>query len=245
MNLYLFISAFIAEIAGTVSGFGSSSIFLPFANQFFDYKTALILVAIYHIFGNTTRLSLTYQHLDKRIFLLFGIPSILATFLGASLVDTIDSDILKIILAIVLMLFASYSLWDPRFHITPTPWIGRIGGAISGFTAWLIGTGWVLRGAFMTLFNLKKEQYIATIASIALIVDVTRIPLYLEWWFLDSQYYILIPILFCIAFLGSYIGKIIVRKIQTELLKKVILMSIILMSIYLGYQGGAEFFVKV
>lgn len=237
MNPLFYLSAFVAELAGTISGFGSSSIFLPFANQFFDYKTALILVAIYHIFGNTTRLSLTYHHFDKRIFVLFGIPSIIATILGASLVDQINTNILKIILAIVLVLFASYSLWNPRFQITPTPWIGRIGGALSGFTAGLIGTGGVLRGAFMTLFNLKKEQYIATIAAIALLVDITRIPLYLSQWFLRSEYYILIPILFCIAFLGSYIGKIIVTKIQTELLKKIILIAIIFMSLYLGYQG--------
>lgn len=240
MNPLFYLSAFVAELAGTISGFGSSSIFLPFANQFFEYKTALILVAIYHIFGNTTRLSLTYHHFDKRIFILFGIPSIIATILGASLVDQINTNLLKIILAIVLILFTSYSLWNPRFQITPTPWIGRIGGALSGFTAGLIGTGGVLRGAFMTLFNLKKEQYIATIASIALLVDFTRIPLYLNQWFLSREYYILIPILFCIAFIGSYIGKIIVQKIQTELLKKIILIAIILMSLYLGYQGVIE-----
>ncbi len=144
------------------------------------------------------------------------------------------------ILAVALILFASYSLWNPRIQITPTPWMGRIGGALSGFTAGLIGTGGVLRGAFMTLFNLKKEQYIATIASIALLVDFTRIPLYLNQWFLSREYYILIPILFCIAFIGSYIGKIIVQKIQTELLKKIILIAIILMSLYLGYQGVIE-----
>lgn len=236
MDISLLVSALIAEIAGTISGFGSSSILLPFSNQFFDYKTALIIVAIYHIFGNTTRLSLTYHHFDTRIFLLFGIPSVMTTVLGASLVNQIDTNILKIILAIILILFAIYSLWNPRFHITPTPWIGRIGGALSGFTAGLIGTGGVLRGAFMTLFNLKKEQYIATIAAIALLVDVTRIPLYLKQGFLDHEYYVLIPVLFCIAFIGSYIGKIIVQKVQTNILKKIILVGIIVMSLYLGYQ---------
>lgn len=134
-NLPLYISALIAEIAGTISGFGSSSIFLPFANQFFDYKTALILVAIYHIFGNTTRFSLTYQYWDRRIFILFGVPSVLATLLGALLINEINPNILKIILSIILILFAGYSLWNPRFQIIPTPWIGRFGGAISGFTA--------------------------------------------------------------------------------------------------------------
>lgn len=71
MELSFLFSALIAEIAGTISGFGSSSILLPVAHQFFDYKNAIIIVAIYHIFGNMSRLSLTYQHWDKRIFFLF------------------------------------------------------------------------------------------------------------------------------------------------------------------------------
>jgi uncharacterized membrane protein YfcA len=120
-NLALYISALIAEIAGTISGFGSSSILLPIAHQFFDYQNALILVAIYHIFGNTSRLALTYQHWDKRIFLLFGIPSVIATVIGVSLVEKVNPDILKIILAIVLSIFAIYSLWKPEFKIAPTP----------------------------------------------------------------------------------------------------------------------------
>jgi uncharacterized membrane protein YfcA len=78
-NLALYISALIAEITGTISGFGSSSILLPIAHQFFDYQNTIMLVAIYHIFGNTSRLTLTYQHWDKRIFFLFGIPSFIAT----------------------------------------------------------------------------------------------------------------------------------------------------------------------
>jgi uncharacterized protein len=97
-DLLLFLWAFIAEIAGTISSFGSSSIFLPIAHQFFRYETALILVAIYHIFGNTARLSMFYKHWNARIFLIFGIPSIFATILWASLVGLINPHILKIVL---------------------------------------------------------------------------------------------------------------------------------------------------
>ena len=145
MEIFLLISALIAEIAGTISGFGSSSILLPMVHQFFDYQNAIILVAIYHIFGNTSRLSLTYRHWDKRIFFLFGIPSVIATLIGASLVGQVNPEVLKVILAIVLILFALYSLWKPEFKVTPTPLLGRVGGALSGFTAGLIGTGGVLR----------------------------------------------------------------------------------------------------
>jgi uncharacterized membrane protein YfcA len=50
--LILSVRAFVAEIIGTIAGFGSSTIFLPLALFFVDFKTAIVLVAIFHLFGN-------------------------------------------------------------------------------------------------------------------------------------------------------------------------------------------------
>ena len=236
IDFLFLLSALFSEIAGTISWFGSSSILLPIAHQFFDYKNAIILIAIYHIFWNTSRLVLTYKHLDKKIFLLFGLPSVIATILGASLVESIDPNYLKLALGILLSIFALYLLWEPQFHIEPTPLFGRVGWFLSWFTAGIIWTGGVLRWAFMTLFGLSKERYIATIASIAILVDVTRIPIYFWQGFLAGEYLIYIPLLLFIAFIGSFIGRMIVKRLSSQLLRKIILITIILMGIHLWLQ---------
>lgn len=232
----IFLAALISEIAGTIAWFGSSSIFLPIVNQFFDFKTALLLVAIYHIFWNLTRFFLFHKHFDKKIFFLFWVPSIIFTVLWASLSNQINSNILKIILWIVLSLYASYSLFWRPLVLKPNRFVWIVGWGLSWFSAWLIWTWWVLRWAFMTLFWLSKESYIATIACVALLVDITRIPIYFWNWFLHSQYFYLIPILFLIAFIGSNIWKFLVQKIETTILRKLILSSIIFMSFLLAYQ---------
>jgi uncharacterized protein len=73
--LLFFISALIAEIMGTMAGFGSSTIFLPLALLFVgDFKTAIILVAIFHLFGNLSRIIFFRQGFDRRIILQFGMP---------------------------------------------------------------------------------------------------------------------------------------------------------------------------
>lgn len=51
-EILLFLSAFVAEIIGTMAGFGSSTILLPLALFFVDFKIAIVLVAIFHLFGN-------------------------------------------------------------------------------------------------------------------------------------------------------------------------------------------------
>ena len=59
----------IAEIIGTMAGFGSSTIFLSIVLLFVDFKTAIVLVAIFHLFGNLSRTIFFRQGLDKRIIL--------------------------------------------------------------------------------------------------------------------------------------------------------------------------------
>jgi hypothetical protein len=51
-----------AELIGTMAGFGSSTIFLPVALFFVDFKTAIVLVAIFHLLGNTGRILLHQLH---------------------------------------------------------------------------------------------------------------------------------------------------------------------------------------
>lgn len=92
----------------------------------------------------------------------------------------------------------------------------------------------------MTLFGLSRERYIATIASIALLVDLTRIPLYFGQGFLSWEYLWYIPVLFVIAFVGSYIGKKIVARIPSDILRRIILIGIIVLSGMLVWQGMGQ-----
>jgi uncharacterized membrane protein YfcA len=70
-DILFFVVAFISEIIGAIAGFGSSTIFLPLALFFVDFKTALILVAISHLFGNLGRVNFFRHGLDIKIIITF------------------------------------------------------------------------------------------------------------------------------------------------------------------------------
>ena len=231
MSLFFFLAAFAAEVIGTLAGFGSSTVFLPLALLFVNFQTALVLVAFLHIFGNLGRISFFRHGLDKKLLLKFGLPSVLLTLSGAMLVPYLPQSVLKAVLGVFLVLYASYSLWQENFAVPASTANAVIGGALSGFLAGLIGTGGALRGAFLSGFRLPKEKYIATAASIALAVDATRIPVYLKEGFLKKEYYWYLPVLFIIAFTGSYIGKAIVKRIPQKLFRKFVLFAILLIGL--------------
>src|SRR5919109_1121227 len=103
-----------AEIIGTMAGFGSSTIFLPLALLFVDFKTAIVLVAIFHLFGNLSRIIFFRKGFDKRIILQFGVPSVLLSLIGAFLIGVLPQPILKLILGIFLIGTSVSFLANPR-----------------------------------------------------------------------------------------------------------------------------------
>lgn len=224
----LVIAAFVSEVIGTMAGFGSSTIFLPLALLLVDFKTALVLVAFLHIFGNATRYVLFRNALDRKLFAVFGVPSVIMTAAGAAFAAYAPQDILKTALGAFLVLYASVSLARPELRFTAAKSVAIIGGGASGFVAGLIGTGGALRSAFLTGFGLGKEAYIATAAMIGIVVDLTRLPVYLANGFLAPVYFGYVPLLLPVAIAGSYVGKRLIGKIPQRTFRTIVLGALIL-----------------
>jgi uncharacterized membrane protein YfcA len=229
--ILFFISGLIAEIIGTMAGFGSSTIFLPLALLFVDFKTAIILVSIFHLFGNLSRIIFFREGFDRRVILQFGVPSVLLSLLGAFLIGVLPHPVLKLILGIFLITTSASFLIKPGLKLPANTGTFIAGGSTTGFITALIGTGGALRATLLQGFNIEKVKYIATAATIALATDITRIPVYISQGFLTQQYYLYLPILFVIALAGSFIGRKIVKKIDQEKFRKMVLVAIILVSI--------------
>jgi uncharacterized membrane protein YfcA len=230
-EILFFTSALIAEIIGTMAGFGSSTIFLPLALLFVEFKTAIILVAIFHLFGNLGRITFFREGFDKRIILQFGVPSVLLSLLGALMIGVLPQPLIKLILGIFLVVTSISFLAKPGLKFPVNTGTFIIGGSITGFITALVGTGGALRATLLQGFNIEKVKYIATAATIALATDATRIPVYISQGFLMEQYLLYLPALFGMALAGSFIGRRIVKRINQELFRKTVLIAIILVSI--------------
>ena len=81
----------IAEIFGTIGGFGSSVFFVPIANFYFDFESVLGLTAIYHLSSNLSKIVLFKKGLDKKLLIHIGVPSVLFVVLGGLLTKVFNS----------------------------------------------------------------------------------------------------------------------------------------------------------
>lgn len=235
MTILFFLAAFFAEVVGTMVGFGSSTVFLPLALLFVDFPTALTLVAFFHVFGNASRIGFFRHGLHWPLVLKFGVPSVIASLIGALLVSRIPQDTLKAILGLFLVLYAGVLFWKQQLVFRASTTNTIVGGGMSGFLAGLIGTGGALRSAFLTAFGLPKEQYIAVAAVTALMVDLTRIPVYVQQGFLDRSFWWYLLPLFGIALIGSWVGRKIVTRIPQDKFRIMVLAGLFVIGVKFIY----------
>ncbi|WP_191859053.1 sulfite exporter TauE/SafE family protein [Hanstruepera ponticola] len=204
--IFLFL-ALIAEIVGTVGGFGSSVFFVPVANFYFDFYSVLGLTALFHLSSNLSKIFLFRKGLDKKLLMQIGIPSVLFVIIGGFLSKYVNSQYLEVILGIFLVTFSLFFLIKNKVIVLPNKKNAILGGSLSGFSAGLLGTGGAIRGLTMAAFNLEKSAFIATSAFIDFMIDFSRTFVYYQNGYIHSHDMKYVPFLFLIGIIGSYLGK--------------------------------------
>jgi uncharacterized membrane protein YfcA len=232
-NYYLFvILAFISEIIGTVSGFGSSILFVPIASIFFDFKEVLGITAVFHVFSNLSKIALFRKGINKDIALKLGVPAVIFVIIGAWLTTFIPTQKMELLMNIALVGLAVYLMYNFDKVVKQTDANLYIGGTLSGLLAGLVGTGGAIRGITLAAFQLPKDIFIATSALIDLGVDSSRAVVYLSNGYFKEHNIILIPFLIGISILGSYVGKLILKQTSEKVFRYLVLAIIILTSIF-------------
>ncbi len=221
------ILSIIAEILGTVGGFGSSVFFVPMASYFMDFQTVLGITALFHLSSNITKLGFFRKGFDKTLMLYLGIPAVLFVSLGAYLSKYANPKWLTLILGVFLIAFGLLFIINKALKVDPTKKNAFLGGSLSGLFAGLLGTGGAIRGATMTAFNLNKEKFIATSAIIDLGIDLSRSVIYTYNGYVHKKDLYLIPILIGVSIVGTYLGKRVLDKITQEQFKRFVLFLLV------------------
>ena len=236
-NIALFgLLALIAECIGTLSGFGSSILFVPIASLFFDFKIVLGITAVFHVFSNISKILLFKKGINKNISLKLGIPAVIFVIIGALLTNYIPIKSIEIVMSVVLIMLAIFLIFNNKYQLEQKDKNLYLGGTISGFLAGLIGTGGAIRGITMIAFNLEKNVFIATSAIIDLGVDSSRAVVYIFSGYFLTEHIKLIPMLIIISIAGTAIGKYFLKYTSQDVFRYVVLVVILLASILQMYK---------
>lgn len=226
-----FILSLIAEILGTIGGFGSSVFFVPIANFFFDFQSVLGITALFHLSSNVTKIAFFKKGFDKKIVLTLGIPAIIFVSIGAYFSNFLNPKILTYSLGFFLIALSLLFLIFKKLKVNPKTKNAIIGGSLSGLSAGLLGSGGAIRGITLAAFKMNKEKFIATSAVIDLGVDFSRTIVYYFNGYMHKHDLYLVPILIVVSILGTWIGKKILDKVSQEQFRNFVLFLILAIGI--------------
>lgn len=221
------ILSILAEILGTVGGFGSSVYFVPIANFFLDFQSVLGITALFHLSSNVSKIAIFKKGFDKKIVLTLGIPAVIFVSVGAWLSKYLDPTILTYLLGIFLVVLSLVFLIFKTLVVRPNTKNAMIGGSLSGLSAGILGTGGAIRGITLAAFKMDKNKFIATSAVIDLGVDFSRSVIYYFNGYMHKEHLYLVPILLVVSIVGTWIGKKILDKITQEQFRNFVLFLIL------------------
>lgn len=225
------ILALLAEIIGTVGGFGSSVFFVPVANIYFDFQTVLGITALFHVASNMSKIAMFKKGVNKKLIKNIGIPAVIFVIIGGVIAKYLNSYLLEIFLGLFLILLSLIFLIKTDLIIKPHKREAILGGTLSGFFAGILGTGGAIRGLTMAAFNLEKSVFIATSAVIDFCVDLSRTVVYFFNGFITKEILIYIPFLIIISIIGTYLGKLLLKKVTQANFKRFSLILILIIGI--------------
>lgn len=144
----------------------------------FGTETAVAAVAIPHAVATAFRFWLLRRSVDWSVVRGFGVLSAAGGLAGALLYARLNSHLLTLILAVLLIATGITGLtgWNTR-RSPPQSLVGAM-GLVSGFFGGIAGNQGGLRAAAMMSFGLPAAAFVATSTIIGLMVDAARMPIY-------------------------------------------------------------------
>jgi len=191
---------------------------VPVMLLFLPYAEALLFVGVVHWFGDIWKLFLFKRGGSWKLLLAFGIPGVIAAYIGAKLTFEIPTEILSRFVGLFLVAYVAFITLRPKFKIKPNNTSAFIGGGFSGLLGGLTGVGGgAIRAVVLTAFNLQKEVYVFTTGMVGATVDASRIAGYfIGGTRINHVLLVGIPFFILMSFLGVKIGKVLVDKIPQE-----------------------------
>lgn len=172
------VAALLASAVTFFSGFGLGTALLPAFAAFLPIDVAVGMVAIVHLLNNALKFGLLRSHVDRSVFVRFGIPALVFAPIGAIALGSAPVRPIEIVIAVLLVALGLQQLVPRLGRIAFPPKYLSVGGAASGLLGGLAGLQGALRSAFLLRAGLGRESFIATGVAVAVVVDIGRIFVY-------------------------------------------------------------------
>jgi hypothetical protein len=237
------------------SGFGLGTILMPVLTIFFPVPIAIAATAVVHFANNLFKLALVGRRANRAVLLRFAVPAVFAAFIGAWLLSSTtllpviaeyeflgklrEITPVKLAIGLIIVVFSCLEL-VPRFANIALDKRHMVwGGILSGFFGGLSGNQGALRSMFLIRAGLDKDEFIGTGVVSAVMVDTARLLVYgiglftLQFSTVSGMKGLILAATIS-AFVGSLLGRELLKKITLRTVQIVVGVMLILLGLALS-----------
>lgn len=214
--IFLFFASLITATISSITGMAGGVVLLSLMTLTLPVKVIIPIHGLVQLFSNALRVYYLKKsiRLDFIKFYILGLP-IGATLSVLFLRDTMNETWLLIMLAILI----SYSIFKPKklpmLKIRKSSW--SFVGLITGVLAILVGSVGPFLAAFYVRDDLKKEEIVATKASMQFLAHIIKIPSFLLIGFNYIDHVSLTSIMIIGALIGTKMGVVALKRIDNRI----------------------------
>ncbi len=208
-----FITSTLHGMTGIAGGFLLSAALIPIIG----IKPVIPIVSITLLFSHTTRILLNIRFVNLTVFT--GIMISAFPFIGlfAILYGKMASPIIALVLALMVLVSIPARRFTQKYHCkTKFPTLIGIGCIYGVFAGMTIGPGIILV-PFLLGYGLKKREFIATLAMIALCANIIRIFAFYRTELLNSEFIFLGLISGFVTIIGNFVGRQFLHKMTSKM----------------------------
>jgi uncharacterized membrane protein YfcA len=214
-----------------LTGFGSSLLAMPLLTLFIDVKSAVPLSILNSVI---ITLYLSYKlkgHMEARKILPLIIGSLPGIYFGATFLKSMDSEVIKLLLGLLIISYGLYSLLSkPQARKIKSLW-----AYLSGFSAGFIGSAFSAGGSpviiYTTLTGWPKEIIKATLTGFFLFAAIAIASVHAATGLTDAAVIKYFSASALFSFAGVYMGSILYEKVDNQGYIRAILITLIILGL--------------
>ena len=204
-----------ATVRSTV-GFGEALIAMPLLIMVIPKEQAAPLVALISVINGIGILIREWKHIEFRAALKLVLPAFVTVPVGVWLLRSGDDRIVKVILAVFILIFSSFSLRKPKqFHLESDHWAPLV-GLFAGFLGGAYNTSGPPIVMYGTLRHWPPERFRAMLQSFFIFSSLWVVAI--RFWNKEMTPAVLTYFAICLpfVFLAMWLGFRISKKVSVE-----------------------------
>ena len=174
------------------------------------------VISVSLLISHGSRALLNVRDFYLPAFLAISIPAVPCVIVFALIYGKISSNLIAIILGSVILVSIPLRHWAKRRAIkTSRTMLSSVGAAYGALSGVAVGPGMLLV-PFMLGYGLAKEQFVATLAVIALVTNVSRVGVFGSTDLLNGEYILIGLLCGLMTIPGNWLGRTFLRRMTNE-----------------------------